>query len=491
MALLSGMLIALISAVVFFYVLFKYKNRRIKPDYYEYYKKQDRIPSGKVGVFITGLIMPETLDNTFFYNITKKIFNVIIPWPFRLFAQADKGIALLDPIRHHEDREFEPTRLEDPHGNDRDIDGEPYIEKYRKGQVSWVPPSKQIYLDHGYFLYPGRKGGMPSLSGKTINRARLWYYGSIKQGKLPHNKEVLKVIRSAMAKLGENNGDIAWEVSNCLFYHEMKTKLHKLLDAGCETIVLSSPMIIYSHFEEFNSSFYHCFEYIHEWEKSHPGKKVKVIIAPPLGHFQPMRQAFLAMLEERLDTLPGDSAVAVAITVHGMPWDYFPWEAWLELAPPYRDKLCDDVKQLISRYSFKRTKVTVCQDEFANPIWDPKEKYLSTNRVFKDAVKDGYDYVITLPIEYFAENSDTLHQHAQEIYEDFDAFNVYDEIDYPDWDSPYVREIRAGKTTLIYNGLPVGRHQHHVMEALYQSLDSILSNGKKQIPREWDGAHCT
>lgn len=491
MALLSGMLIALISAVVFFYVLFKYKNRRIKPDYYEYYKKQDRIPSGKVGVFITGLIMPETLDNTFFYNITKKIFNVIIPWPFRLFAQADKGIALLDPIRHHEDREFEPTRLEDPHGNDRDIDGEPYIEKYRKGQVSWVPPSKQIYLDHGYFLYPGRKGGMPSLSGKTINRARLWYYGSIKQGKLPHNKEVLKVIRSAMAKLGENNGDIAWEVSNCLFYHEMKTKLHKLLDAGCETIVLSSPMIIYSHFEEFNSSFYHCFEYIHEWEKSHPGKKVKVIIAPPLGHFQPMRQAFLAMLEERLETLPGDSAVAVAITVHGMPWDYFPWEAWLELAPPYRDKLCDDVKQLISRYSFKRTKVTVCQDEFANPIWDPKEKYLSTNRVFKDAVKDGYDYVITLPIEYFAENSDTLHQHAQEIYEDFDAFNVYDEIDYPDWDSPYVREIRAGKTTLIYNGLPVGRHQHHVMEALYQSLDSILSNGKKQIPREWDGAHCT
>ena len=91
---------------------------------------------------------------------------------------------------------------------------------------------------------------------------------------------------------------IDWEVSNCLFYHEMKTKLHKLLDAGCDTIVLSSPMIIYSHFEEFNSSFYHCFEYIHEWEKSHPGKKVKVIIAPPMGHFQPMRQAFLEMLKD-------------------------------------------------------------------------------------------------------------------------------------------------------------------------------------------------
>ena len=183
--------------------------------------------------------MPETLDNTFFYNITKKIFNVIIPWPFRLFAQADKGIALLDPILHHEDEKFEPTKLEDPYGNDRDIDGEPYIEKYRKGQVSWVPPSKQIYLDHGYFLYSGRKGAMPSLSGKTINRARLWYYGGLKQGKLPHNKEVLKIIKSAMTKIGEKNGGVDWEVSNCLFYHEMKTKLHKLLDAGCDTIVLS------------------------------------------------------------------------------------------------------------------------------------------------------------------------------------------------------------------------------------------------------------
>ena len=375
MVVFLGILIALVITVVSLYILFKYKNRRIKPDYYEYYKIQDTVPSGKVGVFITGLIMPETLDHTFFYNITKKIFNVIIPWPFRLFAQADKGIALLDPVRHHEDEPFEPTKLEDPHGNDRDIDGEPYIEKYRKGLVTWVPPSKQIYLDHGYFLYSGRKGAMPSLSAKTINRARLWYYGGIKQGKLPHNKEVLKIVKSALEKIGEKNGGIDWEVSNCLYYHEMKTKLHKLLDAGCETIVLSSPMIIYSHFEEFNSSFYHCFQYIHEWEKSHPGKKIKVIIAPPIGHFQPMRQAFLEMLKDGLIYSQKNAEVTVAITVHGMPWDYFPWEAWLELAPPYRDKLCEEVKELLSRYSFKRTKVTVCQDEFANPVWDPKEKY--------------------------------------------------------------------------------------------------------------------
>ena len=114
MLILVTIVIILVLLIGALYALYKHKNKRIEPDYYEYYKKQDSVPSGKVGVFITGLIMPETLDHTFFYNITRKIFNVIIPWPFRLFAQADKGIALLDPVRHHEDEAFEPTKLEDP-----------------------------------------------------------------------------------------------------------------------------------------------------------------------------------------------------------------------------------------------------------------------------------------------------------------------------------------------------------------------------------------
>ena len=79
-----------------FYGLYKYKNKRIKPDYYETFKTQDTVPEGKVGVFAVGLIMPETLeDPQFFYNISYKIFKNIIPWPFRLFAYMDKGIARL------------------------------------------------------------------------------------------------------------------------------------------------------------------------------------------------------------------------------------------------------------------------------------------------------------------------------------------------------------------------------------------------------------
>jgi protoheme ferro-lyase len=477
MKILLGFVVFIIAVSVFYTLLAKYKNRRLKPDYYEeFYKVQDSVPEGKVGIFVTGLIMPEKMDYPFFYNITQKIFNAIIPWPFRLFSKLDKGVALLDDVKYHEHEEFTPARLVDQYGNDRDIDGEPFIEKYKKGEVVWQPPSKRIYLDHGYFLYTGHKAGLPSLSGKTLNKANLWYYNlGIKQQKLPHWQGSFAVINGARDKIFSKYSNVEFRAENSLDYYNMKKKLFELLNAGCETIVLAAPMPIYSHFEEFNSSFRHSMEYINEWKAENPNKKVKVIMAPPMGHFQPMRQAFVDMLKDRLDTLPKGAGVTVAVTVHGMPWDYFSWEAWLELAPPFRDKLFEDVKELLKAYTFSKTNVVICQDEFSDPVWDPKEKYLSTNRAYRQAIKEGYDYVIGLPIEFIAENSDTLFHHALKNYHGFDAYNVYEQIDYPDWSIPYTREFKQDKTSIIYNGVPVGKYQKHVIRALYESLDSVLS----------------
>jgi hypothetical protein len=122
--------------------------------------------------------------------------------------------------------------------------------------------------------------------------------------------------------------------------------------------------------------------------------------------------------------------------------------------------------------------VVVCQDEFSDPVWDPKQKYLSTNRAYWAAIKDGYDYAIGLPIEFLAENTDTLMHHAMKNYENFDAYNLDEPIDYPDWSVPYTREMVQGKTRVIYNGVPVGKYQKHVIEALYLSIDSIQSQKK-------------
>lgn len=477
---LKVLLIVVAVIGIGFYGLSKYKNRRISPDYYEAYKTQDTVPEGKVGLLVVSLIMPPTMDDAFFYNITHKIFKTIIPWPFRALSVIDKGVALLDPVRFHEHHEFTPTSLIDPTGSDRDHDGEPYIEKYKRGEMVWTPPSKRIYLDHGYFLYQGRKGGMPSLSGKTINKARVWYYDKgIRQKRLPHWEGSFSVINQVLDRIRAKYGALECRAETSMHYHEMKQKLDELLDAGCETIVLAAPMAIYSHFEEFNSSFYHCFEYIREWEQAHPGKKIKVIMAPPMGQFAPLRQAYLEMLKDRLDTLPRGASVTVAVTVHGMPWDHFAWEAWLELGPPYRDAICAEIRDLLKSYAFSRTNVVVCQDEFADPVWDPKEKYLSTNRAYWNAINEGYEYAIGLPIEFFAENSDTLFHHALKNYHKFDAYDVYAQIDYSDWSVPYTREMKQGKTTVIYNGVPVGKYQKHVVEAFFQAVDAVLSRQKK------------
>jgi protoheme ferro-lyase len=480
MTILLILVIAIVVLIACGYGLYKYKNQRPKPDYFEYYKTQDIVPKGKVGVFATCLIMTEDHSHEMFHNVTYKVFNQVVPWPFRKFALVDNGVALLDPAHTHAREEFTPHHLEDAFGNDKDRDGFPWMEKYKRGELTWVPPSKMLYLDHGYFRYKGRKSGEPTLIGKMANYSRLYYYGSgIVQKKSPHWKGSFEIINGAFDRLKQKYPAVEFRATSSLFLYDMKVKLHELLDVGCETIVISAPMAIFSHFEEFNSSFRHSFEYIEEWEKEHPGKHIKVILAPQMGNFQPLRQAFLEMLKDRLDTLPEGSDVMVAVTVHGMPWDAFTWEAWLELAPAYRDKLFEECKELLKNYKFGRTNVVICQDEFSDPIWDPKEKYLSTNRAYWAAIKDEYDYAIGLPIEFFSENSDTLMHHARKCYENFDRYDVEQPVDYPDWSVPYTREFLQGKTHVIYNGLPVGKYQKYVIEALYQAVDSVLSKKKQ------------
>ncbi len=476
MQIIIGILVVLVLLAAGLFALFKYKNRQPTPDLYELFLKQDTTPVGKVGVFVTGLIMPENHNHAFFHNIIKKINKVVIPWPINILAMKDNGIALLDPHNTHAREKFTPTHLEDAFGNDCDRDGVPYIELYKEGKIEWRPPSSRIYLDHGYFLYPDRLSGEPTLCGKVGNKSRLYYYGhGIKQGKLPHWQQTNDMLENGFKKIQEKYDNVVcgWETG--LIYWNMRKKLFEILDQGVDTLIASSPMGIYSHFEDFNSSFRHIFEYVEEWEKEHPGKKIKVIMAPQMGDYQPLRQAFLEMLKDRLDTFPEGSSVMVGVTCHGMPWDAFKWEAWLKQAPIYRDTLFEEVKELVAKYNFSKTNVVVCQDEFADPIWDPNEKYLGTNRAYWNAIKEGYDYCVGLPIEFFAENSDTLMHHAMKNYQGFDDYDIGEPIDYPDWSVPYVRQFKQNNTTVIYNGVPVGKYQKYVTEAFVQSLDSVLS----------------
>lgn len=471
--------IGLATLLAVAYGTFKFKNtppQLREPNYYNYYQQQDRNPVGKVGVLVTQLIMPEDNRSADYYNIAHKSLQYI-PWPFRHFATADRGVLLLDRLRFYEFEEFTPTQLVDLHGSERDVDGIRYIDKYAHGEVTWVSPNPRQHLDHGHFLLTTRKQGIPTIAAKLMTKATVFYYGhGFVNHKLPHESGMKLIAAGAMEKVQSKHGELPWRVVTSDNFGLLKDAVDQLLDSGIDTLIIAPAAPIYSHHEEFNGSFRHAFQDIEEWQRRH-NKKIKVILAPQLGDFPVLRQAYLTMLKDRLDTLPkgGEVDVKVAISVHGMPWDFVPEEAWLKLAPAYRDAMLEDARTLLASYDFGRKDVVLAQDHFADPVNNPRGTYLSTNKAFWDAINAKYEYVINLPIEFFVENTDTMFSHAMFNFEGFKDFDRYQPVDYPDWSVPYTREFQIDGTRVIYNGLPVGKYNAPIVEAHFQAIDSILS----------------
>ena len=462
------------------YGTFRFMNRtppQLKePNYYTYYQQQDTVPEGRVGVFVTHLLIPEEMEYTIWYTVAQKVLQYI-PWPINKLAASDRGLVLLDPDRYYEFEDFEPTRLVDPTGSETDLDGVPYVTKWRMGEVAWVPPSESLHLDHGYFLLTSRGSGMPTVSAKLVNKARHYYYAPGKasvQGTVPHEHGMRIIVSEAMNAIRARYGDVPWRWVNAENFGQAREAMYSLLDESVDTVILSAPGAIYSHHEEFNGGFRHAMQYIEEWETAN-GKDIKVIMTRQLGDFEATREPWVNMLRDRLDQLPAGADVKVAMSIHGMPWDRVPHEAWLELSPGYVAGTQAALEALLDSYDFGRTEVVQSQDHFADSHNDPNGRYLSTNDAFWDGARDGYDYVINVPIEFFAENTDTLYYHAMANFENFPEYEVYETIDYPDWSVPYTRELVHDGTHLIYNGVPVGAYNEPLIRAYVAAIDEVLA----------------
>ena len=495
--------VTLVAVVVFVagsgYSMFLFMNRtppQLKePNYFRVYKEQlgneeAMTPEGNVAIFISGLVMPEDFRIPDFYNLALKSAQYI-PWPIRKLAMADPGVILLDTKKYYEFEVFEPTNLVDAYGSNMDIDGTPWIERYKRGELIWVDPSPTQHLSHGYFLYQGHKGGMPGPAQKLVNKARVYYYGKgagFVSGKVPHEAGSWAIAEGAIDKIHAKYGDIPYRWVTAEDFHIARKAMFQLLDGGADTIILAAPRPIYSHHEEFNGSVKHAMQYIHEWEKA-KDKKIKVIITQNLADFPIIRQAYANMLRDRLDQLPRHSDVKVVVSLHGMAWDLVPNEAWIELSPAYIEPVMALMKDVVEEYEFKRTEVVESQDHFADPYNNPDGKYLSTNQAFWDGVKEDYDYVINVPVEFFAENTDTMLYHAMSNYEGFPGFDRYDPVDYIDWSVPYTRTFNIEGTEIVYNGLPVGRYNTPIIEAFFQAIDSILSRSLTPIVDQVALAH--
>ncbi|MDG2242391.1 MAG: hypothetical protein P8L66_02745 [Rhodospirillaceae bacterium] len=480
------------------YGTFTYMNRTppqlVEPNYFRIYKEQlaseeAMTPEGNVAIFMSGLIMPEDFRVPDFHNLALKS-SQYIPWPIRNRAMADPGVILLDTERFYEFEEFVPTNLVDAYGSSMDVDGTPWVEKYHNGDLIWVDPSPTQHFDHGYFLYTARKGGMPGPSQKLVNKARVYYYGKGKgfmNGKVPHEAGNWAIVEATMEKITAKYGDVPYRWVTAEDFHLARKAMFELLDCGADTIIFASPRPVYSHHEEFNGSIKHAMHYIHEWEEAND-KHIKTIMTQNLANFPIVHETYAIMLRDRLDQLPRGSGVKVVASVHGMAWDLVPNEAWIELSPDYIDPIMEKLNSVVAEYDFGRTQVVQSQDHFADPHNNPNGTYLSTNKAFWNGIEDGYDYVINLPIEFFAENTDTMFSHAMYNYEGFPGFNIYDPVDYSDWTMPYTKTFDIEGTKVIYNGLPVGKYNKPIVEAYFQAMDAILARSLTPLGAKGDVA---
>ena len=478
---LAGIGVSVLSLIVVAYGVFVYMNQPSElqePNYYTYYQTHDKQPEGKVGIYVSIMMMPETVDMEFYANVFQKPLK-IIPWPIRSMLTWDTGTPLYDTEKYFEFEEFTPTNLIDHMGRTTDVDGVSYTEKYKQGLIDFVPG--QGYTP-GYFVYPDRKAGMSTRAAELIAKARVYYHGQnagLKDGRVPHEQGLRTFISKALEKVTAKYGDVPYRVVNSDKFVDARAAMFELLDSGVDTVIFAPPRVIYSHYEEFNASIKHGMDYIREWEEQN-NKKIKAIIAPQLGDFQVTRDAYMTMLKKRLDTFPEDASVKIVVSVHGMPWEMVEHEAWLKLAPAYRDVIIEEVKQTLSDdYQFPKWEIVLSQDHFA----EMTEMLPSTNEIYWQAIDAGYDYVVNMPIEFQAENTDTLFAHAVVNFKGFDDYSVYDTIEH-DWSGPLVRRFKQGDTHIIYNGLPMGEYSDYIAEAHFQSIDSILSRGI--APRQSD-----
>jgi len=475
--LLLGLILLLIGTGIWAVTAWQLSYQPLDIDLTEHYADQDRTVTGKAGVLFTGLMMPEFLDDQpdLFLHLSSKPARSW-PWPFSLLTEEDHPTVLLDARRFHEQEEFTPARLIDAWGRDRDADGTPYIEKYRAGSLRWVPPRER--LGSGHFLDELARSSWPASAQKSTVNARLWYYGiGLNPPGMPHAAGLRHVVGLASERLQADFPELEIRHVNAPISEEVRRGVFELLDSGVETLILASTQTSHSTFKVLGegASYYEAWRFAEEWRSRNGNPPLRIIMADPMGHFQPMLDAFVLMLRDRLDTLPPGTDVDVLISSHGMPWDRFPDETYPHFAAPYYAGLRSDIEALLATYEFGRTRISQGQDLFADEQYDPEDRYVSTNEAYRAAVADGYDIIITLPSTFYAESTDTLFAHALYAFEGVPGYDPFATIENTDWTVPFVREFTMGDTLIVYNGLPVGPYATHVADALAATVRAILA----------------
>jgi len=427
------------------------------------FKDHDRTITGRPGIILADIGMPEGFDAEFYNNYMEHVFEYVLPRFLHPLVLADRGIALIDPGNPLAREPFTPHQLVDMHGSFTNRSGKPYIEC----EVKWRPPGmKKNPYDIGYFLYKGDgKSGVPDVCQKTAAKVAGWYFGHLlPDAKVPWEYQCRKIYEEAEAELRKKLPDC--EICHAYYVYEnsLIESVDHLLDSGCKTIIYQcfcNP--VYSDFEEYANVF--------PLLRKIVNGRAKLVFADQLGNQASMRRAYVELAGDRLKQLPAKASVLLILSKHGHP---FRKETQDWRGRSYRDQLEKDMRDLLQTRGGKWDLVWG-DDEYADDYWDKRNRKFGTYDAYLMAKTEGYDYAVEIPTDFIAENTDLMILHAMKKFIAFPDYDKFAPIPYPDWEKPLERVFHNGSTTGIYAGCPVGKYRRHIVKAIVDSLMELES----------------
>lgn len=432
---------------------------------------------GKAGVVVVALMQPERYDPKFFENFLNKLFTQVIPWPINVLAGADSGVVLVDPTQPFMTQRFEPTRLADLRGNETDIDGIPWIEKYRRGEMRWEKPSTTTPHDLGVYLYPARKQGMRFAAAKTSIKARYLYYAALPGGIMPHYAQTRAMAEGALADLRKQRPDIvAGAVADAFDPHAKELAVFRVLDAGADTLILASAQPIYSKFEELEGSFASVHKSVEKWRKAHGMKPIKIIIPPYLASRPEFDALILDHLAETTPTAsgPGQAVMGIA-SLHGLPPSLVVSDSWTARVADIERRLKPKMEAILRAKGYAKVEAHFASEGFADTMEDPDNQIVSVRELWNRAHKQGFAVAVAVPLEFLAENTDNLFAHSAIMFDGLPGYKTYQGPPAKiDWSKAFVRRFRLGKTTLVYAGSPGGATIPRQSAALASAMGSVF-----------------
>jgi len=425
------------------------------------FKRQAAKASGKTGIIIAEMGLPEDYEYPFYSHFMAHVFGYVLPPFIKPLVMADKGIGLIDPNRPLAREKFTPAQLVDPLGSTTNSAGVPYVQC----AVEWKPPQAKNPWDHGYFLYKGDGGNnYPDVCDKVGAKISGWYYGRLlPEKKVSWRSQLASVYQDAVAALFKKYPDALFRNAYYMKPETVQQAVEELLAAGCQTVVYQSINCpLYSDFEDYG----YALPMVHEFVKG----RARVIMADQLGNKAAYREAYFEMLRDQLANLEKDASVQVILSRHGHP---FKKETQDTRAHLYRKPLEEGVRRIMAEWQGK-WEVVWSFDEYADEYWDKKHTKVETHAAYRKAIQEKFDYAIELPTEFPAENTDLMIFHAMKKFNGLKEYDCMQPVPYPDWEKPLVRRFKEDQTTCIYAGTPVGPYRKYIVQALVDSISTIM-----------------